>query len=42
LHLIKELSSCSVAILADGDAVHLSDAYIDAPIDTVFDGLERK
>jgi len=26
----------------DGDAVHLSDAYIDALIDTVFGGLERK
>lgn len=26
----------------DGDAVHLSDAYIDALIDTVFGGFERK
>ena len=26
----------------NGDAVHLSDAYIDALIDTVFGGLERK
>ncbi|MDB5356680.1 MAG: transcriptional regulator [Phycisphaerales bacterium] len=26
----------------DGDAVHLSDAYIDALIDAVFGGLERK
>jgi AcrR family transcriptional regulator len=26
----------------DGDAVHLSDAYIDALIDTVFGGLERR
>jgi AcrR family transcriptional regulator len=26
----------------DGDAVHLSDAYIDALIDTVFVGFERK
>ncbi|HWE97132.1 MAG TPA: TetR/AcrR family transcriptional regulator [Tepidisphaeraceae bacterium] len=26
----------------EGDAVHLSDAYIDALVDTVFGGLERK